>query len=104
MVCLLFFLFFPALFLAPVFLIWSLGTLFFFPFLFIEGFFIAYLATKKQRNLLAWFFLGFFLNWLGLLILALLPKKKEKEISDKNIYTFNIRMSSKQQEVPPPAP
>ena len=42
------------------------------------GVITAYLAQKKERNPVLWFFLGVFLGILGVIILLFLPKKKRE--------------------------
>ncbi len=39
----------------------------------------AYFATQRKRDALGWFMIGILLGFLGLLLLFLLPKLKEKE-------------------------
>jgi len=60
-----------------------LGTLFVLICWTLIGLATAYLAKKRGRNPYAWFFIGYFLALLGLFLVLILPKVKEKKEPSK---------------------
>jgi len=45
----------------------------------IMGALCALLAVSRERSPVAWFFIGFFLGWVGLLLILVLPSLKKEE-------------------------
>lgn len=59
-----------------------------FIFILLCGWLAAYIAAKKGRSAITWFFLGFFLNIFALLFLIFLPPVSKKAPRDKSEGSF----------------
>ena len=47
------------------------------------GFLASFIAKRKNRNPLGWFFIGFFFSLLGVLLVAILPNGRKRSLSPK---------------------
>ena len=50
------------------------------------------IASSKGRSTVGWFFGGFFLTWIGIVIVAVLPNLKEQKFKEEAIERENRRL------------
>lgn len=69
----------------------------FFLFYLLLGGFSAYIATKKNRSPIGWFFAGMFFGIIGLIFLAILPKLPENPAESDSGFMVNEEPPTKTQ-------